>query len=331
MSDMRPYAHPHPPSQPQSQSQSQSQSQPHPQAHPLPPARLPPARLPPARLHRLTGGGGHPLAVVECGNPQGRPLLFLHGFAQSHLAFRRLLGGPLARSHRLLALDLRGHGGSQPTTAPQPEQYGDGPHWGQDVAAVLDGLDARGAVLIGWSYGGAVVADYLAGHDPASVAGIALLGACVCLGPSAKPFLGPGARYCFPPLLDDDFAAQVSGARALAHGLGGGTPGGTGQDNGQDNGDAEVADNAIAAMLACPLPVRRAIMRRQTDHTATFARWRGPALIVHGGRDGIILPGMAAHLAQAMPQARLAVLDGLGHAPFIEDTARVAALLSDAV
>jgi pimeloyl-ACP methyl ester carboxylesterase len=31
------------------------------------------------KTHRIAGGGGVQLHVVETGNPQGRPLVFIHG------------------------------------------------------------------------------------------------------------------------------------------------------------------------------------------------------------------------------------------------------------
>ena len=62
------------------------------------------------KTHTITGGGGTPLHLVETGNPTGRPILFIHGFSQCWLAWNRQLSSDLAESHRLVALDLRGHG-----------------------------------------------------------------------------------------------------------------------------------------------------------------------------------------------------------------------------
>ena len=57
------------------------------------------------KTHRIAGGGGVQLHVVEAGNPDGRPILFLHGFSQSCLAWSRQLDSELARDHRLVAMD----------------------------------------------------------------------------------------------------------------------------------------------------------------------------------------------------------------------------------
>jgi non-heme chloroperoxidase len=62
------------------------------------------------RDHTITGGASTALHLVETGNPKGRPILFIHGFSQCWLAWSRQLHADLARSYRLVALDLRGHG-----------------------------------------------------------------------------------------------------------------------------------------------------------------------------------------------------------------------------
>lgn len=61
------------------------------------------------------GGGSHglPLHVEECG--RGSPVLLLHGYAASAFSFRHWIP-PLARRHRILAVDLKGFG-----SAPKPD------------------------------------------------------------------------------------------------------------------------------------------------------------------------------------------------------------------
>jgi non-heme chloroperoxidase len=59
--------------------------------------------------HTITGGGGVQLHVVETGDPNGRPILFIHGFSQCWLAWSRQLHSDLADRYRLVAMDMRGH------------------------------------------------------------------------------------------------------------------------------------------------------------------------------------------------------------------------------
>jgi hypothetical protein len=60
--------------------------------------------------HRIMGGGGTQLNLVETGNLNGRPILFIHGFSRCRLAWSRQLNSELAADYRLLAMDIRGHG-----------------------------------------------------------------------------------------------------------------------------------------------------------------------------------------------------------------------------
>lgn len=276
-----------------------------------------------ATVHRVTGGGGIGLSVLEGGSPAGRPVLFLHGFCQSALAWRPLFAGPLADRFRLLAMDLRGHGGSDRTAGGGaggevrgPGPYADGDLWADDVAGTLAALAADGAVLVGWSYGGAVLADHLRRHGRGGIAGIVLAGACPKLGPAARPFMGPLGRQHFPALMGGDFAAQVAACRALAHGMA------------AQPVAAEDLETGIAATMSVPQHVRWGMMRREADFDSVLAAFDAPALIVHGTEDRIVLPEMARHLAGVLPRARLCLYEGVGHAPFQERPDRFAADLA---
>ncbi len=65
------------------------------------------------KTHRITGGGGTKLHLVETGNPSGRPILFIHGVSQCWLVWSRQLSSDLADDYRLVAMDMRGHGLSE--------------------------------------------------------------------------------------------------------------------------------------------------------------------------------------------------------------------------
>ena len=82
---------------------------------------------------------GLSLHVREWGNPSGTPILFLHGWSQSHLAWARQSDSDLADDFRLVACDLRGHGMSE--TPRDAEHYTQGQRWADDVAAILGELD----------------------------------------------------------------------------------------------------------------------------------------------------------------------------------------------
>src|SRR4030095_8873432 len=74
----------------------------------------------------------------------------------------------LAEEFRLVAYDLRGHGMSE--APPGQEHYTDGRLWADDVAAIIDQLGMDRPVLVGWSYGGFIICDYVRAHGQDRIA-----------------------------------------------------------------------------------------------------------------------------------------------------------------
>jgi len=90
------------------------------------------------------------------GPGNGPPLLLLHGVRGHSRRFRRLAEERLAERHRVISVDLRGHGRS-----------GWDPPWDlgthvADVLETLDGLGVEQVTPIGHSYGGRVVTELAA-------------------------------------------------------------------------------------------------------------------------------------------------------------------------
>ena len=93
--------------------------------------------------HTIVGGGGTRLRVVGTGNPQGQSVLFIHGFSQCSLCWSRQLDSDLADDYRLVAMDMRGHGGSD-----RPRDgYDDTRLWADDVACVIRSSTSIGQCL----------------------------------------------------------------------------------------------------------------------------------------------------------------------------------------
>jgi pimeloyl-ACP methyl ester carboxylesterase len=86
----------------------------------------------------------------------GEPVVLLHGFAGSLTNAWRGTGvlADLSKDHRVVAMDLRGHGRSgKPHSA---DAYGD--EMVQDVVRLMDHLKMPRAHVVGYSLGGAVAA-----------------------------------------------------------------------------------------------------------------------------------------------------------------------------
>ncbi|MFI7603804.1 alpha/beta fold hydrolase [Micromonospora sp. NPDC049366] len=110
---------------------------------------------------------GAVLAYDDAGT--GSPVVLLH----AGIADRRMWRGvvdALATTHRVIAVDLRGHGESE--LPPAPFAHHD------DVVGLLDALDLPHAALVGCSFGGKVAVDAALAH-PGRISALALFGAPV--------------------------------------------------------------------------------------------------------------------------------------------------------
>ncbi|MEU1729022.1 alpha/beta hydrolase [Nonomuraea sp. NPDC005692] len=107
------------------------------------------------RLHYVTGG-------------RGRPLILLGGWPQTWWEFHKIMP-PLARQHQVIAVDLRGMGGSA-----KPASGYDKKTMAADIAALVRHLGHERADIAGHDIGG-MVAYALAANHPARTRRIALL------------------------------------------------------------------------------------------------------------------------------------------------------------
>ena len=103
------------------------------------------------------------------GNPDGEPVVFLHGWPDSWFSFSRVLP-LLPESLRAVAVDQRGFGDSD-----RPESGYAIPELAADVIAFLDALEINRATLVGHSFG-SFVARQAAIAQPQRVAALALIG-----------------------------------------------------------------------------------------------------------------------------------------------------------
>src|SRR4051812_21191680 len=168
------------------------------------------------KVHAVRGGGGLQLHVREWGRSDGPPILFIHGWSQSHLCWAKQYESALADEFRLVAYDLRGHGMSE---APlEPEKYADGKLWAEDVAAIIAELHLDRVVLVGWSYGSFVIDDYVRVYGQERIAAVNFVEGAVKLGASAfGTLIGPGFLDHFADMTSDDLPTSIRGTRAFVH------------------------------------------------------------------------------------------------------------------
>ena len=259
------------------------------------------------KTHQIIGGGGTQLYVEESGNPSGQPILFLHGFSQSRLAWRKQMQSDLANDFRLISMDLRGHGNSD---KPQ-DAYTDSRCWADDVNATISTLRLERPVLSGWSYGGFIISDYLRHYGDAALGGIQFVGGVSMIGvPEANGFFGPD----FVALMSGFFSTNVEESatalktfmRLCVH-----------AEPTPEDFYLNLGYNTIV-----PPYVRQNMLSRTFSSDDVLRQIRVPMLITHGEADEIILVAAARHHAKIVPHAKLSLYREIGHAPFLEDAPR---------
>jgi non-heme chloroperoxidase len=260
------------------------------------------------KTYFVNGGGGVKLHVRETGNPRGKPILFIHGFSQCGLAWKKQLHSDLAEDFRLVALDIRGHGLSD-----KPGNvYGDSKLWADDTQAVITTLGMDHPVLVGWSYGGILISDYVATYGEEHVSGTCWVGAVSRLG---EPLVQAG-------LIGADFLALVPGFFS------------------ENVGDSVSALEKFARLCVyeepapedlyffigyntiVPPSVRQALFARHLNNDWVIEKIRKPMLLAYGRQDRIAIPATRTHIAGLAKHAAVSDYPNVGHAPFWESPER---------
>jgi non-heme chloroperoxidase len=264
---------------------------------------------PPITTREVRGGGGLRLHVQEWGAPEAPPIVFIHGWSQNHLCWAKQYESALADEFRLVAYDLRGHGMSE---APlEPEHYLDAGLWADDIAAIIDRLGLDRPVLVGWSYGGFVICDYVRAYGQDRIAAIAFVGGAVKLGPAAfGTLIGPGFVDQFPGMTADDLPTNIRAVRAFVRACA------------AEPLTSDELETALCWHMAVPAAVRAHLGAREIDEDDVLRALDVPVLVTHGRADSVVLPAMAEHILGTCPTAEASWYDGVGHLPHLQASER---------
>jgi len=148
--------------------------------------------------HHVAMDGGRELAVVEDGDPNGRPVFSLHGSPGGRLLYGRHVADAARRQIRLIGYDRPGYGGS---TARRGRTVGD---TADDVAAIADALGIDRFGVWGHSGGGAPALACAARLPDRVVAAACLAG--------VAPYHAPGLDFTagMGELNQQEFRAMVA-------------------------------------------------------------------------------------------------------------------------
>ena len=281
----------------------------------------------PYHVERLPVDALHTLHLEQCGNPQGLPVLFLHGGPGAGLSsYHRRFFDP-AR-YRIVLFDQRGAGRSTP-----PAELRDNTTWHlvEDIERIRVHLGIERWVVFGGSWGSTLSLAYAQAH-PQRVLGLVLRGIFLGRPEELRWFneIDGGARFIFPErwerylayipenergdlveaywrrLDSPDPQVRLQAAQAWSDYEGGST---TLIHDPVDPGHFEDPQVALSVARAEAHYFRHQVFLQPDQLLRDIDRIRHiPATIVHGRYD-IVCPVKSAHdLAQAWPQARLRIV-----------------------
>jgi len=200
--------------------------------------------------------------------------------------------------------DLRGHGNSEkPLDA---AKYRDSKAWGDEVQSVIDAAGLRRPVLVGWSYAGRVISDYLATHGAGHLAGINFVDAPIKVDPA---LIGDNLKN-LPLMASEDLLTNITATRNFLHGCFSKQP------------TADDYETMLAFNMMVLPKVRAGLSGRPLDATEMMSKLKLPVLVTQGAEDRNARLGAGQYTASVIPGAKLSVYEGIGHSPFYEDAPR---------
>ena len=261
---------------------------------------------------------GQRFHYTEWGEANAPVVVLLHGIT-GHARTWDDEAAALARRFRVLALDQRGHGDSDP--APDGDYRTS--TLAEDFAAFVDALDLRVFRLIGLSMGGRVAIAYT-GRYPTRVEQLVIVDIGPDIGQAGRARIGAGMAATperFATL--EQARAWIRGAnltyseRALRqrveHGL----------RPTDDGGWTWKYDRAIRDTIR---------QGRWSDPIDLWSPWCSlmcPTLLVRGAESDVLSAGMAKDMIERCPPAQLVEVAGAGHAVPAEQPDRFLSVLSD--
>ena len=244
------------------------------------------------------------ISAQEWGNPAGLEILMIHGFSQSHLSWSRQFGSALAKSFRIITYDIRGHGASEkPLDA---AHYRDHKRWAEELNAVMEGAKLKRPILVGWSYGGRIIVEYLMEYGDKNIAGINFVGAFTKVVPE---LLGP-ATPAVMKMVSENPADNIESTRSFL------------QFSTANALPPDELEMMLAYNMEVPAKVRRHLLHRPAAYEATLRKITVPVLVTHGIEDRVALVPMARYTESVVANAQVSLYNGVGHMPFWEDASR---------
>ncbi|MFV0190054.1 alpha/beta hydrolase [Empedobacter falsenii] len=236
----------------------------------------------------------------------GKPLVFLHGFLESHLIWNNLRKN-LEKEMQIITIDLPGHGNSE-----NSQEVNTMEEMAEKVIIVLDELNLEKATFIGHSMGG-YVACALAELFPERVENIVLINSSTLPDDEAKK----NQRLKACGTARKNFNALVSFSMPALFA--------------RHHRDQFKDELKFVKEIALKTPIEGVCaalkgMRERSDRSSILYDFKGGIYIIVGMNDETVNPELFLTLIPDLPNIHLYKFDG-GHMAFIENYDEVLSIL----
>lgn len=234
----------------------------------------------------------------------GHPIFLIHGYPLSNKLFDKNRQA-LESQYEVITLDQRGYGQSKAPTANATIKT-----YAQDALAVLDKLQVKKAIIGGMSMGGPVVLEMYR-EAPQRFAGMILMDTTAVPANAAEAGLWNGVAKLvqqkgvdqLPPVLIKDML--------------------TGKTRMNDQQLVDTMKGIVKSASKNGAIAGAKALANRPDAQPTLSTIRVPTLIIVGVQDTIYPMSMAKDMQKAIPNAKLAMIDGAAHAAVIEKPKQV--------
>jgi sigma-B regulation protein RsbQ len=239
--------------------------------------------------------------VRESGRPDGRPIVFAHGFGCDQAMWRYVVPS-FEHDHRVIAFDHAGSGHAHPE-AYSAERYTSLAAYALDVLDICDELDLKDTILVGHSVS-AMIGVLAVNRAPERFSGLVLV------GPSPRyvdddGYVGGFTREDIVGLLETmetDYLGWSSTMAPLIMG----------------NGERpELGDELVTSFCSTDPEAAKQFARVTflSDNRSDLAAVPVPSLILQCSDDIIAPAAVGTYVHEHIPNSRLVTLDATGHCP----------------
>jgi non-heme chloroperoxidase len=245
------------------------------------------------------------LHITDAG--EGRPIVLIHGWPLSDEMYEYQYNALIKNNFRAIGICLRGFGKSD-----KPYGIYDYDIFAGDIKTVLNKLDVKDAVLVGFSMGGSIAIRYVSKYNGDHVSKMVLCGAAAPIWTQRKDF-----KYNLPiaavdelielnykdrPKLLSNFAKIFSATPSSLN---------KGISNWLNGINISASSYATAECL---------IALRDTDLRPDLAKITIPTLIIHGKKDKICSFDLAEQMKAGIKNSHIVAFEKSGHSMFLEET-----------